>query len=101
MAIAAAGAMNYEGIAANDMHRDWLDSTLDKCVMYMAGRDKQFTKNLGVAAEVTEKVAKYFGGAMMEARRILEPEAKAAKDADGDNDSATEESSDEDGKTED
>jgi hypothetical protein len=80
MAIAAASAQNYEGIAANGEHRDWLDATLDQCVMYMAGKDKQFTKNLGVVdADVTEKIAKYFGGAMMEARRIMEPPAPAAQ----------------------
>ena len=57
MAIAAAGAMNYEGIAANDGHRDWLDSTLDKCVMYMAGQNKQFSKNLGADDSATESIA--------------------------------------------
>ena len=62
MAIAAAVVMNYEGIAANDEHCNWLDSIMDKCVMYMAGKDKQLTKNPGVCYEVTEKVAKYFGG---------------------------------------
>ena len=33
LAIAAVGAMEYEGFAANDVHREWLDSTLDPCVM--------------------------------------------------------------------
>jgi hypothetical protein len=48
--------------------------------MYMAGKDMQFTKNLGVVdADVTEKIAKYFGGEMMEARRIMEPPAPAAQ----------------------
>ena len=79
MAIAAAGAQDYEGIAANGEHRDWLDATLDKCVLYMAGKDKQFTKNLGVADEdVTQQIAKYFGGTMMEARRIMEPASAPA-----------------------
>ena len=63
MAIAAAGAQDYEGIAANVQHRDWLDATLDKCVLHMAGQDKNFTENLGVTDEqITEKIAKYFGG---------------------------------------
>ena len=63
MAIAAAGAQDYQGIAANGAHRDWLDATLDKCVMYMAGKDAQFTQSLGVVDEdVTAKIAQYFGG---------------------------------------
>ena len=74
IAIAAAGAQDYEGIAANGEHRDWLDATLDKCVMYMAGKDPQFTQSLGVVDEdVTAKIAKYFGGTLMEARRIMAP----------------------------
>ena len=74
MAIAAAGAQDYEGVAANAEHRDWLDATLDKCVLYMAGQDKEFTTNLGVTDdEITAKIAKYFGGTMMEARRIMAP----------------------------
>jgi hypothetical protein len=75
MAIAAAGsAIEYEGIAANCEHRDWLDATLDKCVTYMAGKDEEFTKTLGVVDENdAAKIAKYFGGPLMEARRIMEP----------------------------
>ena len=98
LAIAAAGAQDYEGIAANGEHRDWLDTTLDKCVMYMAGKDKQFTKNLGVVEEeVTEKIAKYFGGAMMEARRIMEPPAPAAQNDDAQGvESSSESDSDDD-----
>ena len=94
IAIAAAGGMNYEGMAANAVHRDWLDSTLDECVMFMASQDKNFTKSLGVSDEVTEKVAKYFGGTMMEARRILAPPPEDAKAED--EDPSEEESSEED-----
>ena len=90
MTIVASGSMNYDGMVANAKHCNWLDSTFDKCVMYLAGKDKQFTRNLGADEEVTEKVAKCFGGTMMEARRILEP---AAEDEDK---QPTEESSDED-----
>ena len=83
MAIAAAGAQDYEGIAANGVHRDWLDATLDKCVLYMAGKDQKFTQSLGVADdEVTAKIAKYFGGTMMEARRIMAP-PDAEEEAEG------------------
>ena len=60
-------------IAANEMHREWLDSTLDRCVMYLAGQDKEFAKGLGGDDEFSEKVQKYFAGTMMEARRLLEP----------------------------
>ena len=36
--------------------------------MYMAGKDAQFTKSLGVDDDdVTAKIAKYFGGTLMEA----------------------------------
>ena len=80
LAIAAAGAQDYEGIAANGEHRDWLDATLDKCATYMAGKDAKFTQSLGVVDEdVTAKIAKYFGGTLMEARRILEPTNPAAQ----------------------
>ena len=47
LAIAAAGAMEYEGLAANEVHRERLDSTLDRCVLYVSGKDKKFTENLG------------------------------------------------------
>ena len=47
LAIAAAGAMVYEGVAANDVHREWLDSTLDRCVMYLAGQKTEFAQGLG------------------------------------------------------
>ena len=95
IAIAAAGAHDYEGIAANGAHREWLDATLDKCVMYMAGKDEQFTQSLGVDdQDVTAKIAKYFGGTLMEARRIMAPpdppaegeEAPAASSSDEESD---------------
>ena len=74
IAIAAAGAQDYEGITGHDEHRVWLDATLDKCVMHMAGQDEEFTKNLGVDDDaVTENIAKCVGDTMMEARRILTP----------------------------
>ena len=73
IAIAASGAMDYDGVAANDNHEQWLNSTLDRCVMYLAGKDKDFGKKLSSSDEFAEKVAKYFGGTVMDARRILEP----------------------------
>ena len=82
LAIAAAGSIHYEGIASNDVHRDWLDTTLDRCVMYLAGnkyKEAWFAK-LGVDEAFIENVAKYFSGTMMEARRWLEPSKDEAED---------------------
>ena len=73
LAIAVVGACQYERVAANDVHCEWLNSTLDRCVMYMAGKDKQFAKGLGGDSDCMEKVGQYLGGTMMEARRMLEP----------------------------
>ena len=73
LAVAASGAMRYEGIAANDAHRDWLDSIVDRCVMYKAGHVEGYAEQLGGDAEFVEKASKFFGGTMMEARRLLEP----------------------------
>ena len=47
LAIAAAGAMEYEGVATNEIHCSWLDSTLDLVVKYLASKDKAFAKQLG------------------------------------------------------
>ena len=47
LVIAASGAMEYEGVAGNEAQLDWLNSTLDRCIMYMAGKEKEFTKRLG------------------------------------------------------
>ncbi|CAK0799630.1 unnamed protein product, partial [Prorocentrum cordatum] len=73
LAIAASGTMEYEGIAANDAHRDWLDSIVDRCVMYKAGHDEGYAEQLGGDAEFVEKASKYFSGAMMDAKRLLMP----------------------------
>ena len=55
LAIAASGAFNYEGIAMNESHRDWLDTTLDRCVMHIAGKEKGFAKRLGGDEDVCER----------------------------------------------
>ena len=74
-AIAATGAAQYEGIAANDAHRDWLDSIVDRCVMYKAGQDQGYAgETLGGDAEFVSNASKYFNG-LMEARRWLMPDA--------------------------
>ena len=75
LAIAASGTIEYEGIACNDVHRQWLDATLDRCVMYLAGQNKDLARRLGGDDDFIAKVEKYLGGTMMEARRMLEPGA--------------------------
>ena len=82
LAIAAAGAVEYEGVATNEMHCSWLDSTLDLVVKYLASTDKEFAKKLGGDDEFVGKVAQYFAGTLMEARRYLEPEVKSDEDED-------------------
>ena len=47
IAIGATGAMEYEGVAANEIHCSWLDSTLDLVVKYIASKDKVFANKLG------------------------------------------------------
>ena len=73
LAVAASGAMEYEGVAANDAHRDWLDSIVDRCVMYKAGHESGFAELLGGDAEFVEKASKYFAKNMLEAKRWLMP----------------------------
>ena len=73
LAIAVAGMVEYQGIAANEAHCKWLDSTLNRCIMYLAGKDKEFAKKLGGDDAFMMKVQKYFGGMVMDARRLLEP----------------------------
>ena len=92
LAVAASGAFQYEGIAGNEAHRDWLDSIVDRCVMYKAGHEKGYAEQLGGDAEFVEKASRYFGGTMMEARRLLMPDDGEGDDA-GEDDAA-EESSD-------
>ena len=84
IAIAAAGVQEYEGMTGNDEHRDWLDTTLDKCVMYLAGQQKDFVKRLGGAddEDFTKNIAKYFGDTMMEVRRIMAPPERTEQDPD-------------------
>ena len=88
LAVAVAGAMQYEGIAADEEHHQWMDSILDRCIMYMVGRDKKLCTSLGGDAEFAEKVSKFFANTMQEARRYLEPldEAQACSDASSDDD---------------
>ena len=87
LAISVAGTIEYQGIAANEAHCKWLDSTLDRCIMYLAGKEKEFAKRLGGDDAFMMKVEKYFGGMVMDARRLLEPsERKDGSDDDGSDD---------------
>ena len=87
LAIACAGSIEYEGIAANEAHRKWLDSTLDRCLMYLASKDKGLAKRLGGDDAFIMKVQQYFGGVVLDARRLLEPSAlKGGSDDDGSDD---------------
>ncbi len=55
---AASGAVEYEGIAANEAHRDWLDSIVDRCVTYKAGHEAGYAEQLGGDPEFVEKASK-------------------------------------------
>lgn len=82
LGVAAAGAIRYEGVAANDAHRNWLDVTVDRCVMYKAGHTDGFAAELSDNdEEFIEKAKKYFSGAMTEARRLMMPEEPEQGDA--------------------
>ena len=85
LAVAASGAMQYEGIATSEEHQKWMDSVLDRCIMYMVGQDKNVAAKLGGDADFTAKVEKFFAGTMQEARRFLEPtdEDKDSSDSSG------------------
>ncbi|CAK0884989.1 unnamed protein product [Prorocentrum cordatum] len=73
LAAAAAGAMECEGVACNDDHRDWLDSIAGRCAMYKAGHEEGRAHQVGGDADFVEKVSTYFSGTMMEAKRLLMP----------------------------
>ena len=92
LAIAVAGTHEYEGIAANQAHREWLDSTLDRCIMFLAGKkEKGLAKRLGCDDEFLANVGKYFGsGTMMDARRLVEPES-SDEEGEGESDDDDEE----------
>ena len=47
LAIAASGAAEYEGIGANDIHREWLVSKLDRVATYLAGKGHRFREGVG------------------------------------------------------
>ena len=98
LALAAAGKgpiIQYEGIASNSAHLEWLDSTLDKVVLYLCGKPDdtgpKMIKKLGGDAGWNHLFAKRCSGIMAEARRYCEPDV-----ADGDGEGNDGESSDAD-----
>ena len=84
LGVAVAGAIRYEGVAANDAHRNWLDVTVDRCVMYKAGHTEGFAEQLGGDDAFQKQAEKYFGGTMAEARRLMMPEPALGDDGAGD-----------------
>ena len=82
--------MEYEGVASNDIHCSWLYSTLDLVVKYLASKDKVLVNKIGGDDDFAEKVAEYFGGTLLEARRYLEPEVKETPEDEDDGESSEE-----------
>ena len=76
LAIAASGAFQYHGAAANDVHAQWLDATVGRCSMHMVGSDEAHARALGGGDEMVANAKRCFGGTMMEARRFLQPPEK-------------------------
>ena len=62
---------------------------------YLASQYNMFANKLGGDDEFVEKVAQYFAGTLLEARRYLEPEDKETPEDEDDVESSEE---DEDGK---
>ena len=65
--------MQYEGIGATEEHASWMDTHLDRCIMYLVGKDEKVCEKLGGDAELTAKVTKFFAGSSQEVQRYLEP----------------------------
>ena len=88
----AAGAMEYEGVATNEIHCSWLDSTLDLVVKYLASKDKVFAQKLRGDDDFAEKVAQYFCGTVEPCwrRGYLELEFAAAPEDEHDDESSEE-----------
>ncbi|CAK0905526.1 unnamed protein product, partial [Prorocentrum cordatum] len=89
LAVAASGAMECEGIAANDARRDRLDSIVDRRAMHMVGHDEGRAEQLGGDAEFVEKASKCFSGTTMEAKRLLMPVAGDGEDEEEEGDGAS------------
>ena len=80
--------MEYEGVAANEAHCSWLDSTFDLVLQYLAGQDKDLATKLGGSDNnFVDKVGQYLSGTALEARRYLESEPATKPDGTGDDES--------------
>ena len=82
--------MEYEGVATNENHCSWLDSTLDLVVKCISSTDKVFANKLGGDDDFAKKVGEYFGGTLLEARRYLEPDVKETPEDEDDGESSEE-----------
>ena len=86
-AIAAAGAIEYEGLCCKQEHADWCDATVDKILEYIAGKDPAFTRQLGAEEEFADRCLHFFSNTMLDARRWVDPTAEDLKsDAEEEND---------------
>ena len=77
-------------MAANEIHCGLLDSTLDVCVKYLASKNNMLVNKLRGDDDFAQKVAEYFGGTLLEARRYLEPEVKETPEDEDDGESSEE-----------
>ena len=75
LAIVAAGAAKYDGLAAGAKHKEWLDTVVDQCIAYKVARDKTYGEVvLGDRFKSFSALpANYFSGTILQARRMLEP----------------------------
>ena len=73
MAVAASGAIKYEGLSANDEHNQWLDNNLDRITEYLCAKDKEVTKFFDGEDDFASKVSEYLAGTMLEAKAMIEP----------------------------
>ena len=80
--------MQYEGIAVNEEQQKWLDSILDRCIMYLVGKDEKYVESLGGDAEFAARVKKFFAGSMQEVQRYVEPLHDKEEEEDDDDESS-------------
>ena len=81
--------MQYEGIAVNEEQQKWLDSILDRCIMYLVGKDEKYVESLGGDAEFAARVKKFFAGSMQEVQRYLQPLHDEKEEEEGDDDESS------------
>ena len=79
--------LNYEGLAFNHAHKDWLDNVMDTC-MYAVVAEGVETKDSDADLEFQEKVRHFFGPQVDAGMRWLK--SKDAQKAADDDDPAVE-----------